>query len=106
MHALLKEYSFVLLFTAVAFIAGVVLILSLSAEKGPFQEIVVQEGDSLWSIADQYEQTNGMNKEEFIMWVQKENQLLSARIQPGDVLVIPVNSAHSSGDQQVVLKEE
>jgi len=105
-QTLLKNYSFVLLFIAVTIIAGVTLIFTLSTDHDKYQEIVVQEGDSLWSIADQYQSVNGMSEEDFIIWVQKENQLLSAMIQPGDVLVIPVDSSKSYPVKQIAFKEE
>ncbi|KAB7708184.1 LysM peptidoglycan-binding domain-containing protein [Bacillus aerolatus] len=106
MKTLVKENSFVLLFIAVTIMAGVMLILNMSEEHNPYKEITVQEGDSLWSIAGQYVKENGMKEEDFIIWVQKENKLYSAKIIPGDTLVIPVDSSQSYPDSQVAFKEE
>lgn len=105
MENLLKNYSFVLLFMAVSLIAGMFLIFSLS-EDGDYSQIVVREGDTLWTIADQYKDSNGMNKEEFIVWVQKKNHLYTALIKPGDELIIPIDlSAHQSGRQMAYNEE-
>ncbi|MFK2825093.1 LysM peptidoglycan-binding domain-containing protein [Bacillus sp. B190/17] len=106
MKAFVKENSFVLLFMAVTIIAGIILIFSISEEQHSYKEIVVQEGDSLWSIAGQYNKVNGMDEEDFIMWVQKENKLRSAKIVPGDTLIIPIASSSAYLDKEVAFKGE
>ncbi|WP_338754161.1 LysM peptidoglycan-binding domain-containing protein [Bacillus sp. FJAT-52991] len=107
MQTVIKNNSIVLLFIVVTIVAGIVLIFSLSEESDKYLEVVVQEGDSLWTIAEKYHNINGMKQEDFIIWVQTENELNTAMIQPGDVLVIPVSSAHSSySDNQLAFKKE
>lgn len=82
------------------------LIYSLSEERLPYKEIIVQEGDSLWSIAKEYNNDKGMKEEDFIIWIQKENQLHSVKILPGDTLVIPVAAHSSQTGGQIAFKGE
>ncbi|MBM7650154.1 hypothetical protein JOC78_003138 [Bacillus ectoiniformans] len=105
MENLLKNYSFVLLFMAVSFIAGMFLIFSLS-EDGDYTQIFVQEGDTLWTLADQYNDGSEMNKEEFIAWVQKKNHLYTTLIKPGDELIIPIDPSAQQGGRQMAYNEE
>ncbi|WP_203362472.1 LysM peptidoglycan-binding domain-containing protein [Bacillus sp. REN10] len=106
MQTLIKNYSFVLLFIVVTVVAGAILIFNIGEESDPYLEVVVQEGDSLWTIAEKYHKINGMKQEDFIIWVQTENELHTARIQPGDVLVLPLSSAHSTySDHQLAFKK-
>ncbi|OCA83742.1 cell division suppressor protein YneA [Pseudobacillus wudalianchiensis] len=101
-----KENFFVLLFMTVTIIAGIMLIFSVSEDQIPYKEITVQEGDSLWSIAKEYNSGQEMKEEDFIMWVQKENRLHSVKILPGDTLVIPIVSHSSHTGGQVAFKGE
>ena len=82
------------------------LIFSVSEDHLPYKEITVQEGDSLWSIAKQYNNGQEMKEEDFIMWIQKENGLHSVKILPGDTLVIPIASQASHTGGQVAFKGE
>ncbi|HZG70419.1 MAG TPA: LysM peptidoglycan-binding domain-containing protein [Chondromyces sp.] len=101
----LKNYSFAILFIIVSFFSGLFAIMVLSSET-PYQEIIVQEGDSLWSLAEKYENMHMMSTEEFIGWVQKENRLLNAYIKPGDKLLIPIEQSVKEPYSQVALNEE
>ena len=60
--------------------------------KPPGIEIVVQEGDTLWGIANQYNEQANMSIQELMYYIKEENQLTSAIIHPGEVLVIPIES--------------
>lgn len=55
-------------------------------------EVTVQAGDTLWEIANQYNEQADMSIQELMYYIQKENQLTSAIVHPGDVLVIPIES--------------
>ncbi|OZI11456.1 peptidoglycan-binding protein [Bacillaceae bacterium SAS-127] len=107
MQAFIKNYSIVLLFIVTTIVTGIILIFSLSEDSDQYLEVVVQEGDSLWTIAEKYHKINGMKQEDFIIWVQAENQLNTAMIQVGDVLVLPVNSADSSySENQLAFRKD
>ncbi|BAU28661.1 LysM domain-containing protein [Aneurinibacillus soli] len=60
--------------------------------KPPGIEVTVQAGDTLWEIAKRYDEQAHMSTQELMYYIQQENQLTSAVIHPGDVLVIPLES--------------
>lgn len=60
-----------------------------SKQKVELAEVTVLSGDTLWSIAKNYSTSNG-DIREFIYSIQKLNQLTSARIYPGQVILIPL----------------
>lgn len=77
-------------------LAVVVLILSvffsLSLDKDPANEyktVLINEGDTLWSIADQYGD-HSLTNEEFIDWIEEHNHVQADRLQPGRTIVIPI----------------
>ena len=90
MFILWRKYSYAIIFIVISFFSGVYLILHIEPEAAAIkQHIVVEEGDSLLSLANQYSEESQMTIEEFIEWVQRENQLFSDQIVAGDDLIIP-----------------
>ena len=53
-----------------------------------FTRYEIQKGDSLWSIADQF---NSKNKEIFIYKIKKINNLDNSSLVVNDILLIPLN---------------
>ena len=85
----LKNYSFILVLLAM--IAGAAIYFTFSLENAPeYQEISVKEGDSLWSLAEEYQDNHDMTATQFIEWVQKKNNLITTNIIPSEQIVIPV----------------
>lgn len=77
-------------------LASVVLILSiffsLSLEKdsaNEYKSVRINEGDTLWSIANQYEDYS-FTKVEFINWIEKHNGVHADSLQPGQTIIIPI----------------
>lgn len=55
-----------------------------------YMVITVNEGDSLWKIAENLSSNHTMTSQEFVKWVEKNNNIYDNRIYPGDELMIPV----------------
>lgn len=71
-----ESIIFVGLFTVI--LSAVILMLSYTSsgqELNQYVKIEVQQGDTLWSIADQVADTKKINKNDFIEWVADKNQL-------------------------------
>lgn len=62
------------------------------AAKPAAIEVTVQAGDTLWEISKRYNEQAHMSTQELMYYIQQENQLNSAIIHPGDVLIIPLES--------------
>ncbi|MBN6189108.1 LysM peptidoglycan-binding domain-containing protein [Aneurinibacillus sp. BA2021] len=58
--------------------------------RGKGIEVVVEPGDTLWKLADRYNEQAGMSINELLFYIQRENGLKSAMVQPGDHIIIPV----------------
>ena len=58
-------------------------------ERKFFTGYVVQSGDSLWTIADEYMTKEYKNHEAYIEEVMHSNQMKSDRLYPGQLLVLP-----------------
>lgn len=90
---MLKEsFSYLLSFFIVVIVA--VFALSYTGEKESLENYVdveINEGDSIWTIADQYKEHHNLSKAEFVEWVQEKNGLQTAIIKAGDTVFIPID---------------
>ena len=59
-----------------------------NTNNNEFTHYEIQKGDSLWSIADQF---NSKNKEIFIYKIKKINNLDNSSLVVNDILLIPLN---------------
>ncbi|WP_433946577.1 LysM peptidoglycan-binding domain-containing protein [Paenibacillus sp. SN-8-1] len=60
------------------------------AGSSDLPQVIVQPGDSLWSIA-LANKTNDQDTRDVVRNIKELNQLVSSEIQAGEVLVIPSN---------------
>lgn len=102
---IVNRRRFITVVSALVFILGVLassaaLMLVASAEAPVmWSEVVVQEGDTLWAIANAI----SCESEDIRLKVHliiDENELASATIHPGDTLRVPVSTDYSQESLQ------
>ncbi|MFJ7307587.1 cell division suppressor protein YneA [Peribacillus frigoritolerans] len=90
MKKLYKNYIYTILLAGSVFIFSILFSCTLNNDqKKDFLSIEVSEGDTLWRIAEEYEESN-LTKKEFIGWIEENNGVSADSIKPGQVIVIPV----------------
>ncbi|MBM4763873.1 LysM peptidoglycan-binding domain-containing protein [Bacillus sp. B15-48] len=89
MKKIWKSYSYTILLFATCFILMAIFANDLKAGND-FTTITVQEGESLWSIAEQFSDKHNLTKHEFIVWVERENGINANLIYAGEELVVPI----------------
>ncbi len=90
MKKLYKNYVYTILLAGSVFIFSILFSCTLNNDqKKDFLSIEVSEGDTLWGIAEEYEESN-LTKKEFIGWIEENNGVSADSIKPGQVIVIPV----------------
>ncbi len=55
-----------------------------------YQTVVLEKGDTLWAIADQYQTAHMRSKNDFISWVEKVNHVNRNNITAGKEIMIPI----------------
>ncbi|OCB99148.1 Cell division suppressor protein YneA [Bacillus amyloliquefaciens] len=99
-----ESIIFVGLFTAI--LSAAILLVSCTGNDqtlSQYVKIKVQDGDTLWSLADHVAEKKNINKEEFIEWVTQNNHLQTADIKPGDELILPVKKKHPAVYQLAIV---
>lgn len=89
----MNKLTFSYIFSFFVVLAACVLALSYTGEKEKldgYMRVVIQEGDSLWEIADQYKDYDHLSHSDFVQWVQEKNDLQTLVVKPGETIVIPV----------------
>ncbi|TYS53766.1 LysM peptidoglycan-binding domain-containing protein [Rossellomorea marisflavi] len=100
------NYSYILVFFGLALMASIYFILQMGGGVS-YHSIEVQDGDTLWTIAEEYSSDSSMSTDEFIKWVGERNNLSTYTISAGDSLVLPVEKKLGiNGDYQYVMNEE
>lgn len=90
MKKIYKNYVYTILLAGSVFIFSILFSCTLNNDqKKDFLSIEVSEGDTLWGIAEEYEESN-LTKKEFIGWIEENNGVSADSIKPGQVIVIPV----------------
>lgn len=100
MKKLWDSYSYAIILFALGLLAAIILIIRFGvANNEEFMRITVNEGDSLWRLAEDYSAEHSLTSDEFVKWVETNNAISAGRIFPGDELVIPVALNNSKGTQ-------
>ena len=86
------RFKFVLIMYLISSLSVIFSKIPLSSientNNNDFTQYEIQKGDSLWSIADQF---NSKNKEIFIYKIKKINNLDNSSLVVNDILLIPLN---------------
>lgn len=89
MKKLWENYSYALILIAVSLIFSLVAKAQLNNEDA-YITVTIEEGQSLWEIAEVFAGEHNFTENEFVSWVEKENGIIGEIVFPGDELVIPV----------------
>lgn len=85
-----SSYSYTIIF-AVGLFLLIVLATVTNFEKSDDQyvKVKVESGDTLWAMAEQYEDVN-MSTTEFVKWVREVNELQTTHIKEGQTIILPI----------------
>ncbi|MBS8263638.1 LysM peptidoglycan-binding domain-containing protein [Mesobacillus boroniphilus] len=89
MKKLWENYSYAMILLAVSLIFSFVAKAHLNNEDA-YITVTIEEGQSLWEIAETFASEHNLSENEFVSWVEKENGIIGEMVFPGDELVIPV----------------
>ncbi|MBT2680129.1 cell division suppressor protein YneA [Bacillus sp. ISL-35] len=93
MKKLWENYSYALILLAVSLIFSLVAKAQLNNDDA-YITVTIEEGQSLWEVAETYASEHHLSKNEFVSWVEKENAIVGEKVFPGDELVIPVKAEY------------
>ena len=80
--------------TAVAFIAAVIIlcgtihIFASSGDSKYYTSVRVEEGDTVWSIADRYIADSQVSKRDYVDEICRLNRLTDGNVRSGDYIVV------------------
>ncbi|MCR8848785.1 LysM peptidoglycan-binding domain-containing protein [Rossellomorea sp. SC111] len=102
-----NRFSYIIILFVLVLSAACYFLINMTNQPS-YQSITVEDGDTLWTIAKQYNEEYSMTMEEFIAWVGEENDLNSFAIKPGESLVLPIENPTMStqSDFELVMNEE
>lgn len=89
---IMNKLSVCYILTFIVSILAITLIVSYTGADSleNYHKVEIKEGDSLWSIADEFQKKTEISKQDFVKWVQEKNNIHSTLIKPGDLVVVPI----------------
>ena len=98
MKKLWTSYSYTLIFVIGLFgFLSTILVTNIEKPKDEFQQITVEKGDTVWEMAERYDDSN-LTQTEFVYWVQEHNDLHINQLKEGQTIVIPVKKTIEKTD--------
>ncbi|WP_257350516.1 cell division suppressor protein YneA [Pseudalkalibacillus decolorationis] len=86
-------WSFVIVFVTIMLIMGSYTFISNQAKADQsYVNITIEQGDTLWELSEKFQGGHKLSPDEFIQWVEQENELHAEQLQPGETVVIPVST--------------
>ncbi|WP_071459534.1 cell division suppressor protein YneA [Bacillus massilinigeriensis] len=96
MKRFMESYSFAIILLAVSLIF--VLVFAVQADsKECYVTVTVEEGETLWNIAQQYSEGHNLTTGDFVKLIETENGIAGGIIRAGDKLVVPVQLEETEG---------
>lgn len=92
MKRYIRKHGFELLMV-VTLVATLAMVAMEPATETTYAQHTVQTGETVWEIAGQYAGQQVKPFNEFVYQIQADNKLAGRYIQPGDTLVIPMESS-------------
>jgi LysM repeat protein len=90
-----NQYSYAITLILLSFtIAFVILIKHQTDDQ--YVRVTISEGDTLWTISEQFAGQHSLSNKEFVSWVKKHNENIKDQIYPGEKIVIPVSKNNLS----------
>ncbi|MBP2240231.1 LysM repeat protein [Cytobacillus eiseniae] len=92
-----NQYSYAIILIILSLLTSFILFFQNNgAGKENLMKITVNNGDSLWQIAEEYADEHSISPKQFVQWVQKTNEITGDRIYPGDELIIPIKITNAN----------
>ncbi|WP_175638940.1 cell division suppressor protein YneA [Metabacillus schmidteae] len=66
-----------------------------------YHQVEIKKGDSLWTIADQFQDKHNISKQDFVKWVQEKNEIHSSTLTPGEIVFVPIHKEEVHQFQQI-----
>lgn len=90
MKKMWNNYSYAIVLITVSLLFTVVAKVQFTSSDDSYVTVTIEDGQSLWEIADSFSEEHNLTESEFVEWVQKENGIIGEKIYPGEELLIPV----------------
>ncbi|MFD2212749.1 cell division suppressor protein YneA [Metabacillus endolithicus] len=100
-----ESFTYVVSFFLVLFAITLAITYTGNSESlDKYHQVEIQEGDSLWSIADEFNVKSQISKQEFVKWVQDKNGIHSNVVKPGEFVFVPVEKDEIYQIEQIASK--
>lgn len=90
MKKLWANNSYAIILIAAGLIFSLTVKVHSMISDDQYITVTIEEGQSLWEIAQTFKDEHNLSEKQFVSWVEKENGINGEVIHPGDEIMIPV----------------
>lgn len=90
MKQLWNKHSYTIVLIGLSLMTALIYTGFSSNTSDQYITVTVEEGESVWEIAEQFANDHSLSPKQFVHWVQEKNGINGDIVHPGDQLLIPV----------------
>ncbi len=86
-------WSFVIVLIAVVLTMGTYSFVNAKSDTTEkYMNVKIEQGDTLWELSRKFKENHTFTSDAFVKWVESNNGVKADQLQPGDSVVIPVET--------------
>ncbi|MDP4170207.1 MAG: LysM peptidoglycan-binding domain-containing protein [Bacillota bacterium] len=100
MKKIWSNYSYAIILIVISCISALCLSFKSDMQSDKkYIKVTVEQGDTLWEIANNYTSGSSLSGDQFVSWVKLHNQINGDQIFPGQKIVVPIPKDLSTADE-------
>nr|WP_173026404.1 LysM peptidoglycan-binding domain-containing protein [Aeromonas sp. Ne-1]AKO69691.1 cell division suppressor protein YneA [Aeromonas sp. Ne-1] len=86
----IRKNSYTLILFSLMVVFALVIANTIGKDDTEYTTITIKSGETIWQLSQEYSYMSKLSQENFIKWVEKNNDIHSATLQAGQSILLPI----------------